>query len=90
MSLAAEQGYAQAQVNLGDLYVEGKGVSLDYVAAYMLYSLGSAGDPRAAGKIRNLSRLVTYKQRIEGENRASTWLASHRNPGVSHEKWELH
>ena len=90
MSRAAEQGYAQAQINLGDLYVEGKSVSLDYVTAYMWYSLGSAEDPRAATKIKNLSRLITPKQRIEGENRASTWLSSHRNPGVSHEKWELH
>jgi len=41
MSSAAEQGYAQAQINLGDLYVEGKGISLDYVTAYGSYSLGS-------------------------------------------------
>ena len=75
----AEQGYAQAQINLGDLYAEGKGVSLDYVTAYMWYSLGSAGDPCAAIKIKNLSRLITSKQRIEGENRASAWLSSHRH-----------
>jgi TPR repeat protein len=85
MSRAAEQGYAQAQINLGDLYVEGKGVSLDYVAAYMWYCLGSA-DPRAAARIRNLSGLITYKQRIEGGNRASTWLSSHQNQEVSDEK----
>ena len=79
MSRAAEQGYARAQINLGDLYIEGKGVPLDYVNAYMWYSLGSAGDPRAAIKIKNLSRLITSKQRIEGENRASAWLSSHRH-----------
>jgi TPR repeat protein len=79
MSRAAEQGYAQAQINLGDLYIEGKGVPLDYVNAYMWYSLGSAGDPRAAIKIKNLSRLITSKQRIDGENRASAWLSSHRS-----------
>jgi len=90
MSRAAEQGYAPAQINLGDLYLEGKGVSLDYVSAYMWYSLAAAGDPRAATKIRNLFRLVTPKQRVEGENRASTWLSSHRNRGVSDEKWESH
>lgn len=89
MSRAAEQGYAQAQINLGDLYVEGKGVSLDYVTAYMWYSLGSAGDPRAANRIRNLSRLITSKQRIEARDRASAWLSSHRNLGASHEKWEF-
>ena len=52
MRRTAEQGYARAPINLGDLYVEGKGVSLDYVNAYMWYSLGSAGDPRAAIKIK--------------------------------------
>jgi uncharacterized protein len=82
MSRAAEQGYAQAQVNLGDLYVEGKGVSLDYVTAYMWYRLGSAGDPRAATRIKNLSRLITSKQRIEAQGRASAWLSSHRNLDV--------
>src|SRR5262249_54265845 len=90
MTRAAEQGYAQAQTNLGDLYVEGKGVSLDYAAAYMWYSLGSEGDPHAAARIRNLSRLITYKQRIDGEKRASTWLSSHRTQGFSDEKRELH
>ena len=83
MSRAAEQGYAQAQINLGDLYVEGKGVSLDYVAAYMWYSLGSAGDPRAAARIRDLSRLITSKQRIEGQDRAGAWLSSHRHQDVN-------
>ena len=85
MSRAAEQGYAKAQINLGDLYVERKGVSLDYVTAYMWYSLGS-GDPGAATRIKNLSHLITSRQRIEGENRASAWLSSHRNPGVLRNK----
>ena len=79
MSRAAEQGYARAQINLGDLYIEGKGAPLDYVTAYMWYSLGSAGDRRATTKIKNLSHLITPKQRVEGENRASAWLSSHRN-----------
>ena len=84
MSRAAERGYARAQINLGDLYAEGKGVSLDYVTAYMWYTLASAEDPRAAGRIKNLSRLTTSKQRSDGENRASAWLSSHRNLGSSH------
>ena len=84
MSRAAEHGYARAQVNLGDLYAAGKGVSLDYVSAYVWYSLGSTGDSRAAGRIKNLSRLITPKQRVEAQNRASVWLFSHRNPEASH------
>lgn len=85
MSRAAEQGCARAQINLGDLYAEGKGVSLDYVTAYMWYNLGSTGDPRAAiVRIKNLARLITPKQRVEAQNRASVWLSSHRNPEASH------
>jgi TPR repeat protein len=79
MSRAADQGYAQAQINLGDLYIEGKGVPLDYVSAYMWYTLASGQDPRAAARLKNLSGLITPKQRIEGENQASSWLSSHRS-----------
>jgi len=82
LSRAAEQGYAQAQINLGDLYVQGQGVSLDYVAAYTWYTLGSVGDSRGATRIKNLSRLITSKQRIEAEGRASAWLSSHRNVDI--------
>jgi uncharacterized protein len=79
MSRAAEQGYSPAQINLGDLYVEGKGVSLDYVTAYMWYTVGSGGDPRASNRIKNLSRLITSKQRLEAQNRAQSWLSFHPN-----------
>ena len=79
MSRAAEQGYAQAQVNLGDLYAEGKGVPLDYLSAYMWYTLASGQDPRVAARLKNLSGLITPKQRIEGENQVSSWLSSHRS-----------
>jgi len=85
MSRAAEQGYAQAQINLRDLYVEGKGVSLDYVTAYMWYTVGSGGDPRASNRIKNLSRLITSKQRLEAQDRAKSWLSFHRNLGASDE-----
>jgi TPR repeat protein len=89
MSRAAEQGYAPAQINVGDLYAEGKGVSLDYVTAYMWYSLASAGDGRATSRIKNLSRLITHKQRIEGENRASAWLSSHWDHTLKNEEQSL-
>jgi TPR repeat protein len=85
MSRAAEQGYAQAQINLGDLYADGKGVSLDYVTACMWYDLGSTGDPRPAIiRMKNLSCLITPKQRMEAQYRANVWLSAHRNPEASH------
>ena len=89
MDRAAKRGYAPAQINLGDLYVEGKGVSLDYVTAYMWYTLGSGGDPRASTRIKNLSRLTTAKQRLEAQDRAKSWSSLHRNLEASDGKWEL-
>ena len=78
MLLAADHGYAQAQTNLGYIYEQGKGVSMDYVTAYMWYSLASEKDPRAAVRIKSLSRLMSANQRFEAKNRASAWLSSHR------------
>jgi TPR repeat protein len=89
MSRAAEQGYSPAQINLGDLYVEGKGVSLDYVTAYMWYTVGSGGDPRASNRIKNLSRLITSKQRLEAQNRAQSSLSFHPNLRAADENREL-
>ena len=78
MSSAAEQGYAQAQINLGDLYVEQRHLpGLCYRVRFVQPRFW--GDPRAATRIKNLSRLTTAKQRIEGENRARAWSCSHRN-----------
>ena len=41
--LAADQGYAQAQANLGAMYENGQGVPPDYATAYMWFSLAGAG-----------------------------------------------
>jgi hypothetical protein len=40
--LAAEQGDARAQYNLGSMYEGGKGVIWDAVIAHMWYNIGSA------------------------------------------------
>ena len=47
--LAAEQGFASAQYNLGLMYANGEGVPQDYVAAHMWFNLAgaqSSGDQR--------------------------------------------
>ncbi len=60
---AAEQGYAQAQTDLGYLYEQGKGVPLDYVTAYAWYSRAAeAGDDRGASSMKNISRVMTRAQ----------------------------
>ena len=46
--LAAEQGYAKAQVNLGSMYGEGNGVPQDNAAALKWYCLAAEqGEPKA-------------------------------------------
>jgi TPR repeat protein len=78
MRRAAEQGYAQAQTNLGCLFERGEGVPLEYVSAYMWYSLGSNRNPGARARLKDLSRIMTARQIIKAKDRASMWLSSYR------------
>jgi hypothetical protein len=48
--LAAEQGNAAVQNNLGVMYANGLGVPQDKVLAYALYNLSAAGDPSDQNK----------------------------------------
>ena len=47
---AADQGDAQAQFNLGVLYVTGEGVPEDNVLAYVWWNLAAAQDSKRAKK----------------------------------------
>ena len=48
--LAAEQGHAEAQINLGVMYETGRGVLQDNTMAHMWYNIASAnGNEKAAG-----------------------------------------
>jgi TPR repeat protein len=63
-------------MDLGYLYEQGKGVPLDYVAAYMWYMTAkSGGDRRATEKLKSLSRLMT-KEQISHATAAANELAS--------------
>ncbi len=55
--LAATQGNANAQFNLGGMYYEGKGLPRDYVLAHLLVS-------RAAEQ--GFSKAVTLRETLEG------------------------
>jgi TPR repeat protein len=58
--LAADQGYAKAQNNLGALYARGQGVSRDYIQAYMWFALSAAqGNPPAAKNRDAAAALMT-------------------------------
>lgn len=60
---ASELGYARAQLDLGYLYEQGKGVPMDDVAAYMGYKAAAdRGEQRATAALKSLSSLMTDAQ----------------------------
>ena len=60
---AADKGYARAQLDLGYLYEQGKGVSLNYITAYMWYhAAASGGERRAVSRMKGLSAVMTKEQ----------------------------
>jgi hypothetical protein len=70
---AAEQGHAQAQFNLGELYRVGKGVAQDYIEAYKWFSIAGVGrgyDGLEASKI--VGQLMTSNQIAEARRRTSS------------------
>jgi hypothetical protein len=52
-TLAAEQGFADAQFNLGVMYVQGTGVPQDNVYAYMWGSIADSNGDENGGKLRD-------------------------------------
>lgn len=55
---SAAQGYSQAEANAGVAYATGRGVRLDYVQAYVWFSLaaehGDSGSVRARQKLKEI------------------------------------
>jgi TPR repeat protein len=69
--LAAYQGYATAQVNLGVMYDNGEGVPQDDVQAYAWYNLASAnGDAKANQAKAALAKKMTPEQIALGQELA--------------------
>jgi TPR repeat protein len=61
--LAAQYGLPIAETNLAYLYEQGKGLPLDYVAAFTWYSRAlAAGEASGADRRNELSHLMTRKQ----------------------------
>jgi len=54
--LAAEQGHAKAQSNLGFMYAIGQGVTKDYVCAHMWCNLAASNGHRIASE--NLDKIA--------------------------------
>ena len=66
--LAAEQGNAAAQLNLGGMYYDGWDVPQDYVIAYAWFNLAAAqGNERAAKNKDMVQESMTPAQVAEGQ-----------------------
>ena len=75
----AEQGLAEAQINLGRMYRLGRGVPRDYAAAHMWFTLAIAqGDEEAQKNRDSLVKRMTHGQIEEARLMAREWLAEHR------------
>ena len=72
--LLAEQGHAQAQVNLGILYSQGRGVPKDSVQAYGWYTLAAGQGDDLATKFQTLlEKSMTPDQNAEAQQLARAW-----------------
>jgi uncharacterized protein len=72
--LAAEQGDARAQNNLGVMYDEGQGVPQDYVQAHMWFNLAGASGHANAIKNRDaVARKMTPEQIAGAQRLAREW-----------------
>ena len=78
----AEQGDAEAQLNLGFMYAEGRGAPQDYVQAHKWMNLAAS---RQTGEDRKLSfnnrdaleTLMTPAQVAEAQRLAREWATAH-------------
>ena len=81
--LAADQGFAAAQYNLGTMYVRGRGVPEDVVTAHMWVSLAASRSTsdvaldRAAQTLDLIAEELTASQRAEAQRLAREWDAPH-------------
>jgi hypothetical protein len=74
--LSAEQGDANAQINLGEAYAKGKGVPKDLVLAYKWSNMASAqGNENASLLLADLEKAMTRSQIEEAQRLSSEWFA---------------
>ena len=75
---AAEQGYADAQFNLGLMYARGEGVPQEYVEAHKWFNLAAShGDKTAVENRDHAASLMTPAQIAEAERLARVWAEKH-------------
>ena len=78
-TLAAEQGNANAQNNMGLRYANGRGVPQDYVFAHMWMNIAaSKGNKKTQEHLGTLAKLMSPAQIAEAQRVAREWLALHQ------------
>ena len=78
--MAAEKGYAPAQIELGVMYAEGWGVSSNYVSAYMWFDLAAAQSTnekqsKAIELRHRISEKMTSEQIVKAKKMFHEWQA---------------
>ena len=77
--MAAEQGDAEAQLNLGHMYTVGRGVSEDALLAYMWFDLSAAHGEKRAQESRDIAaKRMTPDQITKAQRMAREWMAKHQ------------
>ena len=71
---AAESGDEISQFSLGKMYAEGKGVTKDYIQAYMWLNISNAKGFKPAGKLRDaLEKKMTKDQISKAQEMSKNW-----------------
>ena len=72
--LAADQGLAEAQYNLGFMYASGRGVPQDHVQAHKWFDLAGASGSEDGRKNRDIvTKKMTQAQIAEAQRLAREW-----------------
>jgi TPR repeat protein len=75
-ALAAEQGFAEAQFNLGLMYDDGLGVSQDYVTAHLWANIAAVNGDKTTLELRNaIAEEMTPAQIHAAQKRAKDCVA---------------
>jgi TPR repeat protein len=80
--MAAEQGHAGAQCNLGTYYEDGQGVPQDYLLAYFWSSLSASKNPgedysRCTMNRDYAAKQLTPEQLMKAQQMIRDWEAKH-------------
>ena len=78
--MAASQGHADSQTNLGIMYAKGEGVPQSYIKAHMWFSLAKAmGDIEGGRNLAIVKGLMTPAQIAEAHVLVAEWWKTHND-----------